>query len=212
VIHRWLQEQSRDEIASDLGISTGSVSNIIKSLIDSLVEYDIDALRDFVVQVGKANLTVKECADGYRIQSILVKLGISDEEKLEVFLKNAYQLCTRLDVNLTIIQDSLFELIYISKEILPSQLKDHIKRQIAEKKTLESQIRNLKEEIQKIEKAKSDAEKNFVLTKDKIGISSAELAWYTNIKDALEKEGIPIDDISLLCTTIAKIKNIEIRI
>ncbi|HJS64704.1 MAG TPA: hypothetical protein VJ767_07570 [Nitrososphaeraceae archaeon] len=119
-----------------MGISTGSVSNIIKSFIDSLDQYDIDASRDFVVQVRKANLTVKECAYGYRIQSILVKLGISDEEKLEVFLKNAYQLCTRLDVNLTIMHDCLFELINISKEILPSQLKDHIKRQIAEKKDI----------------------------------------------------------------------------
>jgi hypothetical protein len=207
VIHRWLQGQSRDEIASDLGTSTGSVSNIIKSFIDSLDQYDIDAIRDFVVQARKANLTVKECAYGHRIQSILVKLGISDEEKVQIFLKNAYQLYTRLDVTPMIMKDYLFEMMNNSKQILPSQSKDHIKRQIAEK-TLECQIRNLKEEIQKNEKAKSDTEKNFALTKDKIEISSLELAWYTN-KDALEKEGIPIDDIPLLCTTIAKIKKIS---
>jgi hypothetical protein len=117
-----------------LGISTGSVSNIIKSFIDSLHQYDIDAIRDFVVQVRKANLTVKECAYGYRIQFILAKLGISDEGKLQIILKNAYQLCTRLNVNPTIMQDCLLEMINISEEILPSQLKDHIKRQIAEKR------------------------------------------------------------------------------
>ncbi|HJS64703.1 MAG TPA: hypothetical protein VJ767_07565 [Nitrososphaeraceae archaeon] len=48
------------------------------------------------------------------------------------------------------------------------------------------------------------------MTKDKIGISSAELAWYTNIKDALEKEAIPIDDISLLCTMYNYSKNKKI--
>lgn len=85
-------------------------------------------------------------------------------------------------------QDCLFEMINISKDILPSQLGDYIKRQITEKETLEGQIRNLKEEIQEIEKAKSDAEKNFALVKDKIGISSAELDWYANIKDSLEKK------------------------
>jgi hypothetical protein len=47
---------------------------------------------------------------------------------------------------------------------------------------------------QRIEKP-NPMQKNFVLTKDKIGISSAELGWYTNIKNALEKDGIPIDDI-----------------
>ena len=62
------------------------------------------------------------------------------------------------------------------------------------------------EDIQNLEKEKSDAEEKYALVKDKIGISSAKLDWYVNIKDGLEKEGIPIDDISFLATTIKKIK------
>ena len=104
-------------------------------------------------------------------------------------------------------QDCLLEMIRIAKEVVPpSQLKESIQGKIQEKALLENKVKNLTEDTQNLEKAKSDAEEKYALVKDKIGISSAKLDWYVNIKDGLEKEGIPIDDISFLATTIKKIK------
>ena len=144
---------------------------------------------------------------GYRYKNILDNLGISDDENLQIFLKDAYRLCNQLDVNKAVMQDCLLEMIRIAKEeIPPSQLKESIQGKRQEKALLENKVKNLTEDIQNLEKEKSDAEENYALVKDKIGISSAKLDWYVNIKDGLEKEGIPIDDISFLATTIKKIK------
>ena len=59
VRNNWLQGKSRDKIAEDCAISTGSVTNIIKIFVDSLNEYDFQAIRNFVVKTRKGNLTVK---------------------------------------------------------------------------------------------------------------------------------------------------------
>jgi hypothetical protein len=207
VKQNWLMGMARDENAADCGISTDSVSNIIKTFLDSLAGYDVESIREFVVHLRKENLTVKECALGYRYKNILDNLGISDDENLQIFLKDAYRLCNQLDVNKAVMQDCLLEMIRIAKEeVPPSQLNVYIQRQIQKKALLEDKVKNLTEDIQNLEKEKSDAEEKYALVKDKIGISSAKLDWYVNIKDGLEKEGIPIDDISFLATTIKKIK------
>ena len=74
VKQNWLKGMTRDENAADCGISTGSVSNIIKTFLDSLSRYDVESIREFVVHLRKENLTVKECAPGYRYKNILDNL------------------------------------------------------------------------------------------------------------------------------------------
>jgi len=98
------------------------------------------------------------------------------------------------------------EIIKISKDILPSQMKSYLQRKIEEKETLEDRLEKINEEIHKVEKARYTAEQNFALTNKKIDITSAELDWYANIKDGLEREGLPVDDITFLCRTVATIK------
>lgn len=207
VIQNWLKGMAREENAADCGISTGSVSNILQKWLASLFGYDIEAVRQFALQLRKQKISVEECALGYRIHNILDALGISeDEKKLQVFLKDAHDFCTRLDISPQIIQDILMEMIKISKDILPSQMKSHLQRKIEEKEALEDRLEKIKEEIHKEEEAKFIAEQNFALTKKKIDITSAELNWYANIKDGLEREGLPVDDITFLCRTVATIK------
>ncbi|HJS63793.1 MAG TPA: hypothetical protein VJ767_02915 [Nitrososphaeraceae archaeon] len=207
VRQNWLKGMSRTENAIDCGISTGSVSNIMKTFLDSLASYDIESIREFVVHLRKQKISVEECALGYRIHNIVNALGISeDEKKLQIFLKDAHDFCTRLDISPHIIQDILMEMIKISKDILPSQMKSHLQRKIEEKEALEDRLEKIKEEIHKEEEAKYTAEQNFALTKKKIDVTSAELNWYANIKDGLEREGLPVDDITFLCRTVATIK------
>ena len=50
----------------------------------------------------------------------------------------------------------------------------------------------------KIENTKNDIEKDFALIKDKIGLTSADLDWYSNIKEDLEKEDMSVEDIPFL--------------
>ncbi|MDR4510827.1 MAG: hypothetical protein MRJ93_03875 [Nitrososphaeraceae archaeon] len=64
----------------------------------------------------------------------------------------------------------------------------------------------MKDIIHKIENTKNDIEKDFALVKDKIGLTSADLDWYSNIKEDLEKEDMPVEDFSFLTGTIKTIK------
>jgi len=48
VIQGWLLGKSRDEIAIERSISTGSVSNIIKKFVDNLGQYDAETIRELL--------------------------------------------------------------------------------------------------------------------------------------------------------------------
>jgi len=82
----------------------------------------------------------------------------------------------------------------------------YLQNKRAEKEQLENQIGDLKMERQRFEKEKLDLEERFISTKNKIAIKFDELDWCLNVRTDLEKEGIPVEDISLLSGFISKIK------
>ena len=53
-------------------------------------------------------------------------------------------------------------------------------------------------------------EKRFLSTKNEIARSLDELDWCLNVRAGLEKEGIPVEDISLLPRLVSRLKNIEV--
>lgn len=65
-----------------------------------------------------------------------------------------------------------------------------------------------KDEIHKIEQRKSIVDKNFSAVRS-IAITYAGVAWYTNIKDILEKREISGENISFLTITINTIIKYE---
>ena len=209
IIRNWLLGKSRDKIAAEDNTSTGSVSNIIKKFIDRLGQCDAETIREMAIQIKKANLTPKDCAIGFRVNKILENIGIANEEEknIEAFLIEIDRFATKININPSLIRDCLYELIKISHEICsPSQMINYIQQKGEEKEQSESKVENLKDEIRKLEKVQSEAEERFVATKNKIGITSAEIDWYISIKDSLEKKGIAVEDISLLSRLVTKIK------
>ena len=208
VIQGWLRGTSRDEIASKNSISTGSVSFIVKKFIDNLGEYDARVIRELSIQIRKANLTPRECAIGFRLHKILENIGITNEEekKIEVFLKEIDNFATKMERNPALIRECLYEIIKISKEIPPFQITSYIQNKREEKEYLESQIENLKMEKLRLEKEKLDSEKRFLSTKNEIAMKFDELDWCLNVRTGLEKEGIPVEDISLLPRLVSRIK------
>lgn len=207
VIQNWLKGMTNEENSLDCGVSTGAVSNILNRWLDSLDTYDRESIIEFTIQARKEKIKVKECAIGFRNYNILKHLGISgDDENFEFFVKGLYELSTRLDIPPNFMQDCILEMINISKEIKPSQIKQYLQTKKVELQTLHNELEQKKEEVRKIEQAKLVAEKNFVSIKNKIDITLAELEWYINIKNELEKEGIPVEDISFLTRTIITIK------
>ncbi|MFB5601057.1 MAG: hypothetical protein ACE5SW_12625 [Nitrososphaeraceae archaeon] len=198
---------TNEENSLDCGVSTGAVSNILKGWLDSLDAYDRDSIIEFTLQARKEKIKVKECAIGFRNYNMLKHLGISDDdENFGFFVKGLYELSSRLDIPPNFMQDCILEMINISKELKPSQIKQYLQTKKVEVQTIQNQLEQKKEEVHKIEQAKLIAEKNFASIRNKIDITLAELEWYINIKNELEKEGIPVENISFLTRTIKTIK------
>ncbi len=83
VIQGYLHGKSRDQIARDVGISGGKVSEIIKEWARAIGEPNVEEIRDFAVILNKSGVTPKESAEGFRMLQLLKKLGINGETETE---------------------------------------------------------------------------------------------------------------------------------
>ena len=90
VIDAWMIGKTRDKIASEFNISTGSVSNIIDQWQNSIGVFDAKNLRELAVALKKTKITPLQCVDGLRINNIINQLGI-DEDHLFDFLQKLYK-------------------------------------------------------------------------------------------------------------------------
>jgi hypothetical protein len=89
VIDAWLKGETRENIAPEFNISTGSVSNIIEQWENRIGVYDAKNLRELGLGLKKAGITPRQCVDGLRITNIINQLGI-DKNHLFDFVNKLY--------------------------------------------------------------------------------------------------------------------------
>ena len=89
IIDAWMMGKTRDKIASEFNIGTGSVSNIIAEWQNMIGVVDANSLRELGLALKKAGITPLQCANGLRINNILNELYI-DEDYLFDFLNKLY--------------------------------------------------------------------------------------------------------------------------
>ena len=92
IIDAWMMGKTRDKIASEFNISTGSVSNIIEQWQNRIGVFDANNLREWGLALKKAGISPIQCVDGLRITNITNQLGI-DKDHLFDFLKKLYNEC-----------------------------------------------------------------------------------------------------------------------
>src|SRR5687768_6260730 len=92
VIDAWMMGKSREKIASEFNISTGSVSNVIEQWQNRIGVFDANNLRELGIALKKAGMKPVQCASGLRINNIINQLGI-DENHLHDFVKKLYNEC-----------------------------------------------------------------------------------------------------------------------
>ena len=90
VLNLWLQAFSRDDIAKDLGIGAGTVSEIINSYKKHDPEFEL--AREFVVAVMRQGSNINQLAFSVRLQRLLERFGLVDEQ-IEPFFKDAAKYC-----------------------------------------------------------------------------------------------------------------------
>ncbi|HEX6029220.1 MAG TPA: hypothetical protein VFY64_09285 [Nitrososphaeraceae archaeon] len=202
VIQQWLQGKARDLIAVDTGLSSGAVTNIINEWRHGLGYPLADELRELATTFKKIGVTASQCAVGFRLATIMIKLGV-DEEEFEAFISDIYNKCKKLDLQPDKIAYHIDELLKFSKEIPLSQIPDYIKQKTNEKGKLEKDIEELQDRIKQLEEEKLVAEqlRNVSLENEKM--TASELKWYSDLKIELKsKYGIPIENVSLFAKAI----------
>ncbi|HLN34887.1 MAG TPA: hypothetical protein VK250_06335 [Nitrososphaeraceae archaeon] len=87
IIQAWIMGKTRDKIASEQNVSTGTVSNTIYEWKNGIGSYNSDDIRELAIGMKKANIKPQECHSGLRILNLIRSTGI-DEEQLEYFLND----------------------------------------------------------------------------------------------------------------------------
>jgi hypothetical protein len=82
VIQKNLQGKSMIQIVDETRISKGKVHYLIIDWKNKMSVSAPDEIRDFTVLVRKSNMSIEQCAQGFRMINILKNLGIQEMMRL----------------------------------------------------------------------------------------------------------------------------------
>jgi hypothetical protein len=211
VIQAWLNGEQRDKIAGDYGLSAGSVTNIVNEWRAALGFPTADGLRELAVTLRRIGITAAQCALGFRIATIMLRLGVK-EERFESFISDIYNRCKDIGLSPQNIALHLADLLEFSKTVPLSDIPAYLKEKTEEKGKLEEKIENLDVVIELLQDEASDAQSRRDKALQDEQMTSSELKWYTDLKAELGKYGIPIDDITKLAKFVNNLKEREYNV
>jgi hypothetical protein len=199
---QWLQGLSRDAIARDNNISTGTVSNIINEWANALGKYETDALREWAKSLKIAELSPAQCAIGFRTTKILSEHGI-DGETAEHFISDTYKKCKDAGVTPSKIVTYIEELNKFSDQVRLSEIEHYINQKTAKKGELDKEVRELTDQISTLKEQKSELEKSRDLVLEQKKKATEEMKSYFDAKQELDKHKISItEDIPKFAKTV----------
>jgi hypothetical protein len=136
VIAQYLQGVSRDTIAADNGIGTGTVSNIIDDWKKGVQDSDYESIRELSVYCKKQGVTLNVLASCIRLNNYIQSLGANaNESTLESLISNLGNYPYRDPAKL------IEAATQISESGVPlEKLEEHVNALMAEKETLQREI------------------------------------------------------------------------
>jgi hypothetical protein len=198
VIDEYLRGKNRDAIATDLRLGAGTVSKIISEWKVGL-DYPIaDELRELVIGLRKQGISASRYAEGARIASYLIKLGVRDEE-FHQFISEIYDSCKKKDLQPDKVAYLLKQLLELSQSVPLAQIPEYIEQQ-------RSQVQRLKEEIQKLELTISDKQTDLAVALDEEGTTLDELNQFSSLKALMKKHGLAMLDNSKFVGAVVGVK------
>jgi hypothetical protein len=134
VIAQYLQGVSRDKIAADNGIGTGTVSNIIDEWKKEVQDSDYESIRELSVFCKKQGITLNALASCIRLNNYIQSLG-ANESTLESLIVNLANYPDRDPAKL------IEAAAQISESGIPlEKLEEHVKTLVAEEEMLQREI------------------------------------------------------------------------
>jgi len=141
IIKEWLRGKNRDTIAHENGLSTGTVSNIVKEWKEEIGSLSADQLREFTVTLRNVGISPLQCGQGFRILNILYDLGFS-EDNIEMFALDVCKMCKNIGLQPDKIALHIKELIDLTEKVPLDQLSGHIERNKIMLEESEEELRN----------------------------------------------------------------------
>src|SRR5215212_10015367 len=194
VIDAWLKGERRDNIALELEVAKGTVSNVIEQWENRIGVYDAKNLRELGLGLKKAGITPRQCVDGLRITNIINQLGI-DKNHLFDFVNKLYNesKIQRLEP-VDIVR--LVKVINAYSEEINSlnDIPKHIHKRRQEKLKLDEDINYKKHEIEKLDQEINRKRKEIRDLKDDLESFGKEIQeekndflLFKNVKEELKK-------------------------
>lgn len=195
VIQSWLKGKSRDEIAREHGLSTGTVSNIINGWRNDLGHAVVDDFRELAVALNKLHIDPSQAALGARVVMLMKSLGV-DERDFQDFMSNSYQHSKEIGLQPENIACTLKEVLQLSESIPISIIPDYVEERMAVKGKLEKDIENLQAQ-------ESNAKARLREALEQERVTDANLNEFLNFRRGLQKYGIAMGDTSKFLMTLS---------
>jgi len=192
VIKLYYAGYARDEIAAEVGVATGSVSNIIDEFADEVGREEVEASHQFFVHCRKSDITSAQAITGARIYILAEMIGL-DLPNLESYLKQVHEECENKGITPAKLVEICRDLIDVKQSTdIPLQelatyhhdLVNHTKTLSSESDRLEQETKKEKEELSQILKSKR--------------VTLQRLDDYASTKAELMEYGISMDEVPLL--------------
>jgi DNA-binding FrmR family transcriptional regulator len=131
VTKQWLAGITRERIAKQNSIGTGTVSSIVCDWKQGLLDIDIEPIRELTVQIRKLGINLIECADAARLVNRIKRAG-GNTRGVEKLLTSIQNKCIASGLPQEKICELLIQLFNISKsQSLPLELvPGHMERKI----------------------------------------------------------------------------------
>ena len=195
IIEAYLQGTSRDEIARDLGLGAGTVSNILAEWKNQFGKNKVDGLRELAINLKKIGITATKCARGFVMVSTLNKLGVEDDS-FESFILNIYEHCQKIGVASEKISSYLGDLISFSEIVPFSQIEQFLEEKKQRNRNLEESKQNLEKNIEALKKQESVVKANLNTALNNEKMTKDDSGLFSNLKAELQKYNLEyISDI-----------------
>ena len=197
IVSQWLNGKRRDTIAVENGLSTGSVSNIVREWEEKIGSLAADEVREFGITLRKSDLSPAQCAKGFRIANIIRDLGFAEDD-VEEFLRDNYKMCINIGLQPDKIALHINELVGLTEKVPLDEISDHINRK-------RSMLEELNQELEIVSTQLKEARANLDKAFSKYNIDRSEARWTYWLKTELAERGLGFNNISALVNTIEDI-------
>lgn len=194
LIQQWLEGKTRDQIAQENGLGSGTISNIISGWKHNLGYLVAEDLRELAVTLRRVKINAAQCASGARVFSIMKLIGLNEEE-FHQFITDIHKQCISEGIGPDKIVGSLKQLLGLSQDmhfsVIPYYLDDLVSRKAV-----------LEQEVLRLEARESDIRKRVEIALQEEGVTSQDL----NFRRELWKRQTSEDEIAQFFDVLEGIK------